>query len=263
MNAGLLDLTQIKGAAYQYRWYEAGPPHANGAVCLVLSGTSARVMVELRGPGIQLRFNDEKITAVLWRRGWLDDGGCLRSIKETEYLRAFFKTAAIAANGSDNPSNDIPVCAYEDKDTAEIREAVIALTGSYEDLRTEALREIMTRVGQEIFRKKLDERWHERCAVTGVGTRETLRASHIKPWADASPEERLDPYNGLLLVANLDALFDKGFLSFDKDGKMMISPQLNKKEHAKLGLSSEMRLSQTNPEQEKYLTYHRRNIYLN
>jgi putative restriction endonuclease len=37
-----------------------------------------------------------------------------------------------------------------------------------------------------------------------------LRASHIKPWSDCSNRERLDPLNGLLLVAHIDALFDNG-----------------------------------------------------
>ena len=52
--------------------------------------------------------------------------------------------------------------------------------------------------------------WGNRCCVTGSTTLDAIRASHIKPWRRSSNQERLDPYNGLPLVATLDALFDAG-----------------------------------------------------
>ena len=50
-----------------------------------------------------------------------------------------------------------------------------------------------------------------------------LLASHIKPWRDSNHQERLDKFNGLLLLANLDKAFDLGFISFDDSGKVPIS----------------------------------------
>jgi hypothetical protein len=62
------------------------------------------------------------------------------------------------------------------------------------------------RVGQGRFRRDLMVLWEGRCAVTGCDVPEALRASHCKPWRDSTHAERLDPTNGLLLSASLDAL---------------------------------------------------------
>lgn len=40
-----------------------------------------------------------------------------------------------------------------------------------------------------------------------------LRASHIKPWANSGPHERVDTHNGLAACPIHDAAFDKGYLS--------------------------------------------------
>ena len=58
---------------------------------------------------------------------------------------------------------------------------------------------VKSRLGQGVFRAKLVEIW-DGCSVTGCKTIEVLRASHIKPWRSSSNSERLDPYNGLLLL---------------------------------------------------------------
>jgi hypothetical protein len=41
-----------------------------------------------------------------------------------------------------------------------------------------------------------------------------LKASHIKPWRDATDAERLDGSNGLLLSPHIDHLFDEGYITF-------------------------------------------------
>ena len=85
---------------------------------------------------------------------------------------------------------------------------------------------VKARVGQGIFRDQVLSLWDWRCAVTGCETQEALRASHIKPWSESTDQERLDRYNGLSLLATLDALFDKHLIAFDSMGKMLISSQL-------------------------------------
>lgn len=47
---------------------------------------------------------------------------------------------------------------------------------------TEEMRSV--RLGQAIYRRALEQLWDGRCAVTGIGLRELLRASHAKPWAE-------------------------------------------------------------------------------
>ena len=95
---------------------------------------------------------------------------------------------------------------------------------------------VSARVGQGAFRSRVLARWEGRCAVTDSSTLEAIRASHIKPWRLATNEERLDPANGLPLVATLDALFDAGLIAFGGDGAMVVSERLAPEEREKLYL---------------------------
>ena len=90
-----------------------------------------------------------------------------------------------------------------------------------EDIR----RDVRTRVHQDVFRRMLLTNYHGRCALTGLGLKPVLRASHISPWSD-DPENRLNPSNGILLAATYDAAFDQHLMSFDEDGRMVLSPAL-------------------------------------
>ena len=63
---------------------------------------------------------------------------------------------------------------------------------------------------------------------TGLAVTPVLRASHISPWSDDT-QNRLNPSNGILLAATYDAAFDQHLMSFDEDGRMVLSPTL--KEH--------------------------------
>jgi hypothetical protein len=107
---------------------------------------------------------------------------------------------------------------------------------------TEAERLVIQRIGQDVFRDALIDYWDGCCPLTGITERGLLRASHIKPWADCSDEERLDVHNGLLLSALWDAAFDRGLVSFTDDGAVLASPQLSEKTRTALGLSTAPRL---------------------
>jgi hypothetical protein len=92
---------------------------------------------------------------------------------------------------------------------------------------TEAVRLVVQRVGQDIFRKSLLDYWGGKCAVSGLDVPELLRASHIKPWAECETDgERLDVFNGLLLAPHLDALFDDGWITFTDAGELLVSEVL-------------------------------------
>ncbi|WP_322026687.1 HNH endonuclease signature motif containing protein [Burkholderia sp. BCC1977] len=126
-------------------------------------------------------------------------------------------------------------------------------------LSTESRREINGRIGQGRFRTALLA-LHGCCALTGVTTPEVLRACHIHRWADCAdaPSARHDPENGLLLTANLDALFEAGLIAFDDDGVILISPRLNADAQAALGVHAGMRLlTAPSHAQRCYLNRHR------
>lgn len=123
---------------------------------------------------------------------------------------------------------------------------------------TEVERMVRQRVGQHRFRDAMLDYWGGACAVTGVALPAVLRASHAKPWAEcASDAERLDVFNGLLLNANLDALFDRFLISFDEHGVLVIAPALAGIDLQPLGISPGMKLRWVTALHQSYLTLHR------
>lgn len=126
---------------------------------------------------------------------------------------------------------------------------------------TEAEAVVRRRVGQDVFREALLEYWEGQCAVTGLDVPELLRASHAKPWADATDAERMDLHNGLLLAVHLDALFDRGFMSFSAEGVPVLSPRLPPGALDALGLGLGIpALRRVTPDHAPYLAYHRANV---
>lgn len=116
---------------------------------------------------------------------------------------------------------------------------------------------ISTRLGQGQFRKKLIEHWGG-CAVTGFRDTRFLVASHIKPWSRADNQERLDPFNGLLLLPSLDKVFDLGYITFEQSGTIWISAELEEAE--KLGIHDQLK-AQLATQHQDYLAFHREVIF--
>ena len=126
---------------------------------------------------------------------------------------------------------------------------------------TEAERLVIQRVGQDIFRRGLFEYWDGRCAITGLGVPELLRASHIKPWADCDTDaERLDVFNGLLLAPHLDAALDSGFITIAEDGTVLLSDALSSGARAALGLDGSLKVHGLHHAHERFLPWHRSKI---
>lgn len=126
-------------------------------------------------------------------------------------------------------------------------------------LKTQTQALILARIGQGIFRRDVLRMWGNRCAVTGCTVEAAIRASHIKPWSECDAVEKRDAANGLPLIANLDALFDVGLISFDKDGKLLVSRSLKKADHGLLGVVSQKLAKQPSDRTLGYLAYHRTN----
>ena len=116
---------------------------------------------------------------------------------------------------------------------------------------------VNTRVGQGKFREGLIEYWGG-CAVTGYQSTQFLVASHIKPWRAANDNERLDKYNGILLLPNLDKVFDLGYISFTDKGQIQKSEFIESPDT--LGIYETMKINITDQHQD-YLAYHREVIF--
>ncbi|RUR70933.1 HNH endonuclease [Variovorax guangxiensis] len=154
-----------------------------------------------------------------------------------------------------NLSQALPSQAEQDYQ-AEVAEALKNLPAGSRG--TEVERLVRQRVGQDRFRAAMLGYWGGACSITKVNIPAVLRASHAKPWADcASDGERLDVFNGFLLCAHLDALFDRFLISFDETGRMLVSPSIAARDGELLGLDRPMRLRWLAPEHTGYLQYHR------
>ncbi|MGN0809956.1 MAG: HNH endonuclease [Akkermansia muciniphila] len=129
-------------------------------------------------------------------------------------------------------------------------------------LRTEREQIVTVRTAQTRYRTALEQVWGSTCPLTGISRPDLLRASHAKPWSDCTDAERIDPYNGFLLEARPDALFDRGYISFADDGTLLISPRLTPAEHQALGLSSLTPALRLSPRHIPFLRYHRDRIFL-
>jgi hypothetical protein len=116
---------------------------------------------------------------------------------------------------------------------------------------------IDARLGQGTFRANVLLLWDNCCSVTGSTIQPAIRASHIKPWRDSSNAERLDPENGLPLIASLDALFDAGLISFEASGKLIASPKLSTKERSIFGIGETSLRKKPTAKTADYLAHHR------
>ncbi|MEH7389936.1 HNH endonuclease [Bacillus sp. JJ1474] len=152
-------------------------------------------------------------------------------------------------NNPSTRSNEIPNALNNILEDAEIDK----------DLVTEVIKEMKQRKGQEKFRKLLLNKYYY-CALCGVESTHT-RASHIKPWAACTNQERLDLHNGLLLCPNHDYLFDKGFISFTDQGILLVSTKLSKIQMNFFNVHAQIKLSVTE-QMKNYLKYHRENIFI-
>lgn len=101
------------------------------------------------------------------------------------------------------------------------------LSGTEELTGETKIREVKTRINQNVFRDMVLANYSGKCAITGIDIPEMLIASHIIPWSQ-NKAERLNPSNGICLSTHFDTAFDKGFITFDKKYRLLISTKLNK-----------------------------------
>lgn len=122
---------------------------------------------------------------------------------------------------------------------------------------------VLARRGQGLFKSRVME-IEGACRLTGVTQPEHLRASHCKPWRDAKNDERLDGENGLLLTPTADHLFDRGFITFEGTGELLVSPVADREALRRMGIEVERRknVGSFSLGQRRYLEYHRENVFL-
>lgn len=210
-----------------------------------------RAMIELDGAVYYVRFQTMSASLLpeLKRSFSLPPGtDYFPVISEAELAKLLRRAASLSRSLPSQAAND-----YEQAVVSELAELPVGVAG------TEVERIVRQRVGQNKYREAMLDYWGGACAVTGVAISQVLRASHAKPWAECTTDsERLDVFNGFLLCANLDALFDRFLISFDEHGLLIISSQLAGVEDLqRLGITPEMRLRWVTPQHQFYLVHHR------
>jgi predicted restriction endonuclease len=115
---------------------------------------------------------------------------------------------------------------------------------------------VNSRRGQGVF--KANVRLIENaCRVTKVTNPKHLIASHIKPWSKSDDTEKLSGFNGLLLAPHIDHLFDKGFISFEGNGNLILSTHLEPAVIGQWGINKNINVGSFRKEQQEFLDYHR------
>jgi putative restriction endonuclease len=128
---------------------------------------------------------------------------------------------------------------------------------------TDRLAIIRARSGQGLFKDRVS-RIESRCRITGVENPVHLIASHCKPWRDSTNEERLDGENGLLLTPSIDHLFDRGFIGFENDGDLIISPVAHRPSLHRMGIDTTrvVNVGAFTSGQKQFLDFHRNSVLL-
>ncbi len=90
------------------------------------------------------------------------------------------------------------------------------------------LREVKTRVNQNVFRQIVIANYSGKCAISGIDIPDLLLASHILPWSK-NEKERLNPENGICLSPLYDRAYDKGYIGINEKFEILLSRELKKK----------------------------------
>lgn len=118
------------------------------------------------------------------------------------------------------------------------------------------------RQGQGLYRDKLLAECPF-CPITMINDERLLIASHIKPWAVANDKEKLDHKNGFMLSPLYDKLFDRGFMTFTEDRRIMLSNWISPANKKRLGVveSQFVQLLPLDNERQAYMAFHRSFVF--
>ncbi len=118
------------------------------------------------------------------------------------------------------------------------------------------------RQGQGVYRENLLAECPF-CPITMINDERLLIASHIKPWAIATDKERLDHKNGFMLSPLYDKLFDRGFMTFSDDRKIILSNWISPANKKRIGVidGQFIQMLPLDEERQKYLQFHRSSVF--
>jgi len=118
------------------------------------------------------------------------------------------------------------------------------------------------RDGQGKYREQLLEQCRY-CPFTMIADERLLIASHIKPWAASTLEEKIDPYNGYILSPLYDKLFDRGFITFTENRHVILSDFISPYTWKQIGLQNDLFKKQLPMDEKRveYLKFHHQSVF--
>lgn len=122
---------------------------------------------------------------------------------------------------------------------------------------------IEIRKKQSLFKRRLVD-VEKGCRLTGIQDLRFLHASHIKPWASCvTGDERIDGHNGMLLAPHADQLFDRGWITFENKGNLIVSSDLPSSVRSRIGvnLKSGRNVGGFSGRQQVYLEFHQNKVF--
>lgn len=226
-----------------------------------------KAMIEILGPLLPEKYSPiNPITGSGYQQVYLAQ--IPEAVFDAVVSGAVFNEAFLARGGQNSMSFDIVNEQLEDAVERQIKQ-----DPGLESTVRHAM--ILARRGQGKFRENV-EAVEQTCRLTGIINPSLLIASHIKPWRlCATAQERLDGNNGLLLTPDADHLFDRGYISFEDDGGVLVSPRVNRGDLRRLGFDQLVekrfglaeapavwRTDRFRAAQCTYLTYHRDQVFV-
>lgn len=118
------------------------------------------------------------------------------------------------------------------------------------------------RQGQGLYREKLLAECPF-CPITMINDERLLIASHIKPWAVATDKEKIDYKNGFMLSPLYDKLFDRGFMTFTEDRKILLSNWISPANKKRIGIvdGQFVQMLPLDEERQVYMNFHRTSVF--
>lgn len=247
MSVSILQKALVAKSGYDCGFEHVPSETATGLI-LASARHSAQLEVTIAGTAFNARVVKGNALLVSELRRHFAGNNNQFDCENTTGLRLLLRRAAELAQSLPNQAK----VDFESAVASKLQKLPDAIKG------TEVEAMVRQRIGQQTFRAAMLDYWGGACAVTGIALPEVLRASHAKPWAECETDaERLNVFNGFLLSANLDALFDRFLISFDDDGTLMVSAMLTNRHLEGLGLARPLRLRWLAEEHAGYLKYHR------
>src|SRR4029453_15420535 len=118
----------------------------------------------------------------------------------------------------------------------------------------------------ELFAKPVAQpRTHIKQSIES--TREKTVCAFAQIWKSfelSSMKRDMDIENGFLLTPSIDHLFDRGFISFEDNGELIVSNVAHKESVRRMGVDTEhvVRVGRFSEGQKFFLGHHRRAVFL-